>query len=183
MILPIYLYGSAVLRNDTKPISEITNELKTLISDMYETMYNADGIGLAAPQIGKSLKLIVIDASVLGEDYPECKDFKQTFINPEILETNSEEEVIAEGCLSLPGISENVKRPTEVKVKYWDEDMNEVTEVFTGFKARVFQHEYDHINKVLFTDRVSPLRKKMIKSKLNKISKGKYSGDYPSRVN
>ncbi|KGN93396.1 peptide deformylase [Porphyromonas canoris] len=172
MILPIYLYGTDVLRRETAPIEEINDSIKKLIDDMFETMYHADGIGLAAPQIGKSLKLLVIDADPLGEDYPECKGFKRVIINPEILESNETTVSLPEGCLSIPGISENVVRPTQVKIRYRDENFEEKTETLNDFAARVFQHEHDHITQTLFTDRVSPLRKQLIKNKLLKISKG-----------
>lgn len=182
MILPIYLYGSSVLREETLPIEEITPEIKKLIDDMYETMYQADGIGLAAPQIGKNIKLLVIDADVLSDEYPELKGFKKVFINPKVLDHNDEEMSLSEGCLSIPGISESVKRPTQVRVKYRDENFEEHEESYSGFQARVFLHELDHINQTLFTDRISPLRKKLIKKKLQKIAKGSISCSYPSVV-
>lgn len=179
MILPIFLYGSDVLRRPTKEITEMTDELKTLISDMFETMYNADGIGLAAPQIGKSLRLLVIDADPLSADYPELKGFKRVVINPEILSTEEDSCVVAEGCLSIPGISENVPRSTGVRIRYRDENFQEQEEELNGFCARVFLHEYDHITETLFIDRIAPLRKRLIKNKLQKMARNGASPDYP----
>ena len=143
-------------------------------------MYEAEGIGLAAPQIGKAIRLLVIDADPLKEDYPECKGFKQVFINPEIVEANQEEASLPEGCLSIPGINEKVLRPTQVTVRFYDETFKQHTKTYTGFAARVLQHEVDHILQTLFTDRISPLRKRMIKSKLQKMSKGQVSAHYPT---
>ncbi len=173
MKLPIYLYGHPVLREETKEIDRDYPDLQKLIDDMYETMYDAEGIGLAAPQIGRAIRLMVIDADALAEDYPECKDFKQTFINPKIVTHNGDTVSLDEGCLSLPGIHEKVSRPTEVIVQYLDEKFDPHTTILKGFAARVFQHEYDHIEQTLFIDHISPLRKQMIKSKLQKISQGK----------
>ena len=171
MILPIYLYGQAVLRKQAEEI-ENTPELKQFIADMYETLTQAEGCGLAAPQVGKSWRLFVVDGSELAEDYPECKDFKRAFINPEILEESEETCTYSEGCLSLPGISENVVRPTTVKMRYLDEDFNAHEEVFTGFCARIVQHEYDHLEGHVFTDRISPIRKTFTRNKLQAIAKG-----------
>lgn len=178
MILPIYLYGQPVLRRATEDITPEYPELKQLIADMYETLLQADGCGLAAPQIGRSIRLFIVDGTELVEDYPECKDFKKTFINPEILEESEEEITYSEGCLSLPGISENVIRPVSVKVRYLDEQFEEHIEVLDGFNARIFQHEYDHLEGNVFTDKVSPIRRQFVKNKLANIAKGKVSARY-----
>ncbi|MDO4695483.1 peptide deformylase [Porphyromonas sp.] len=178
MKLPIYLYGHPILREETIEIDAKYPDLKKLIEDMYETMYDAEGIGLAAPQIGKAIRLMVIDADVLAEDFPECKDFKKVFINPKITKHNDEEVSLNEGCLSIPGIQEKVSRPTEITVEYLDEELQPQTIDLTGFAARVFQHEFDHIEQTLFTDRISPMRKQMIKSKLSKISQGQVNCHY-----
>ena len=177
MILPIYLYGQPVLRKQAEEI-ENTPELKQFISDMFETLTQADGCGLAAPQVGKPWRLFVVDGTELAEDYPECKDFKRAFINPEMLEESEETCTYSEGCLSLPGISENVIRPTTIVLRYLDEDFNEHEETFTGFQARIIQHEYDHLEGRVFTDRLSPIKKMVLKGKLNDIASGKTRASY-----
>lgn len=177
MILPIYLYGQPVLRKETEEI-ENTPELKQLISDMFETLTQAEGCGLAAPQVGKPWRLFVVDGSELAEDYPECKDFKRVFINPELLEESEETCTYSEGCLSLPGISENVVRPERVVMRYLDENFQEHEEEFTGFCARIVQHEYDHLEGHLFTDRISPIRRTFVRNKLTSIAKGKVGARY-----
>lgn len=181
MILPIYTYGSTVLRKETENITADYPNLKTLIDNMFETMYNADGVGLAAPQIGLPIRLLVIDLVPLKEQDPELGNFKVAMINPEILEASEETEVYEEGCLSIPGIHETVIRPSKIKVRYFDVDFNEHIEEFDEYKARVIQHEYDHLEGNLFTDKVSPLRKQFIKSKLTNIAKGKVKADYKTK--
>ena len=180
MILPIYLYGQPVLRKEAEEI-ENTPELKQFIADMYETLTQAEGCGLAAPQVGKPWRLFVVDGNELAEDYPECKDFKRAFINPELLEESEETCTYSEGCLSLPGISENVVRPATIKMRYLDEDFNEHEEVFTGFCARIVQHEYDHLEGHVFTDRISPIRRQFVKTKLTNIAKGKVMARYRTK--
>ncbi|MBQ9297241.1 MAG: peptide deformylase [Paludibacteraceae bacterium] len=177
MILPIYLYGQAVLRKPTEEITQ-TPELKQFIADMYETLAQADGCGLAAPQVGKSWRLFIVDGTELAEDYPECTDFKRTFINPELLEASEETCTYSEGCLSLPGISENVVRPKTIRIRYQDENFEEHEEEFTGFCARIIQHEYDHLEAHVFTDRISPIRKTFVRNKLASIAKGKVGAKY-----
>lgn len=177
MILPIYLYGQPVLRKETEEI-ENTPELKQLIADMFETLTQAEGCGLAAPQVGKPWRLFVVDGSELAEDYPECKDFKRVFINPELLEESEETCTYSEGCLSLPGISENVVRPERVVMRYLDENFQEHEEEFTGFCARIVQHEYDHLEGHVFTDRISPIRRTFVRNKLTSIAKGKVGARY-----
>lgn len=179
MILPIYTYGQPVLRKEAVDITPDYPNLKTLIADMFETMYRSDGVGLAAPQIGKAIRLAVITLDSLKDDFPEYAGFNKAYINPHILEVdNTKTESMEEGCLSLPGIHEPVRRPTRIRVKYLDEDFNEHDEWVEGFLARVMQHEFDHLDGHVFIDRISPLRKQMIRSKLNALLKGKVSCNY-----
>lgn len=179
MIYPIYLYGHPVLRKKCESVKEDYPELKKLVEDMFETMYQSEGVGLAAPQIGKAIRLIVIDGNVMADKFPECKDLKFALINPE-LEVIEDEEAVTreEGCLSLPGMSENVKRHEHVKLSWLDEDFNPHTQEFKGFASRIIQHEFDHLEGAVYTDRVTPIRKQLIKSKLNNIAKGKVSCEY-----
>ncbi len=180
MILPIYIYGHPVLRKVAQDIDpENYQNLPELIENMYETMYNADGVGLAGPQVGLEDRIFVVDLTPLADDeHPEFKDFKKVFINAHITERSGEMEAVEEGCLSLPGIHEKVPREGEVHIRYIDEDLQPREETYTGFMARVIQHEYDHLDGVMFVDRISPLRKRMIKSKLSSLEKGKVSCDY-----
>ena len=183
MLLPIYLYGHPVLRAETEEITPDYPELKKLIADMWETMYNSEGVGLAAPQIGRSIRLIVLDGSVLADDFPECKDSKMVLINPE-LDVIEDMDPIgrAEGCLSIPGLSENVKRIEHVRLNWLDEDFVEHEKEFTGFLSRIIQHEYDHLEGHVYTDRIAPIRKQLVKSKLNNIAKGKVRCDYRTKA-
>jgi peptide deformylase len=176
MIYPIVVYGDAVLRKRAADIQAGT-DLKQLILDMYETMYAAHGIGLAAPQIGKSVRLFVVDGTTL-EDEPTLKDFKQAFINPVIVNETGTEWEFEEGCLSIPNIREDVSRKEKIKVKYFDENWKPKEETFNGMKARIIQHEYDHIEGKLFIDYLTPLKKRMLKSKLANISKGDVDTEY-----
>lgn len=179
MIYPIYLYGHPVLRKKCEDVSADHPDLKQLVDDMYETMYHSEGIGLAAPQIGKPIRLIVIDGDVLSDKFPECKDLKLTLVNP-VLEVIEDEDPVTreEGCLSLPGLSENVKRHEHVKLSWLDENFQSHTREFKGFASRIIQHEFDHLEGEVYTDHISPIRKQLIKSKLNSIQKGKVSCDY-----
>lgn len=182
MILPIYTYGSAVLREEAEDITPDYPELSTLIDNMFETMYNSQGVGLAAPQIGLPIRLAVITLDCLSEDYPEYKDFNEAYINPHILEfDNSELKSMEEGCLSLPGISEPVKRPTRIKVKWMDREWNEHEEWVEGYLARVMQHEFDHLEGTVFTDRLAPLRKQIVRKKLSNLLAGKFSCNYKTK--
>jgi len=173
MQLPIYLYGQQALRKETTEISADYPGLSDLIANMYETMTKADGVGLAAPQIGLSIRLFVIDLSALGEEEEQYKEYKKTFINPEIIDFSEETCSYEEGCLSLPDIHENVIRSTDIKIRYRDEQFVEHVEVFNEFAARVIQHEYDHLEGKVFTDRITAIRRQLIKSKLTGILKGK----------
>jgi peptide deformylase len=178
MTYPIYVYGHPVLRRVAEDIDRDDPGLATFIADMFETMYNSDGLGLAAPQVGKSLRLFVIDGEPLSKDHPEMKDFRKAFINPQVVERKGEKVPMSEGCLSLPGIHEEVLRESEIRIQYYDAEWNFHDEVYEGYKARVMLHEYDHLDGVLFSDRLSPLRRKLIKGKLNDISKGKFEAGY-----
>ena len=182
MILPVYLYGQPVLRKEAEDIEKEYAELKTLIENMYETMYHSEGVGLAAPQIGLPIRVIVIDGDVMGEDFPECAGFKRTLINPEIIAFNDEKISYDEGCLSLPGIHEAVSRPTQITLRYVDENFEPKEETLRGFAARIVQHEYDHLEGKLFIDHISPIRKQLIKAKLNNILKGKVRCSYRTKV-
>ena len=181
MILPIYLLGQPVLRKETENITADYPNLAELIDNMFQTMHNSDGIGLAAPQIGLAIRLFVIDATPMQEDFPEIETAKKVFINPEIIDHSEETITYEEGCLSVPGIHEKVTRPSEVTVHYFDENFVEHTDKFTGFFARIVQHEYDHLEGHVFTDRVSPLRRQMISSKLQNIQKGKARCSYKTK--
>lgn len=173
MILPVYVYGQPVLRKVAEDIAPDYPNLKELIQNMFETMKNADGVGLAAPQIGLSIRVVTVDLDVMSDECPEYKDFRKAYINAHILERTGEDVSIEEGCLSLPGIHESVKRSNKIRVKYLDEDFVEHDEIVEGYLARVMQHEFDHLDGKMFIDHLSPLRKQMIKGKLNAMLKGK----------
>ncbi len=172
MILPIFQYGHPVLRKVGVDIAADYEGLRELIDNMYATMYKADGIGLAAPQVGHAIRLFVIDATPMGEDYPEVADFKRTFINAHILDYGPDTIETSEGCLSLPGISEPVRRSTSIRMRYMDENFVEHEETFSGYQAVVVQHEYDHTDGKMFIDHLGLLRRKLIRGKLSAISKG-----------
>lgn len=178
MILPIYTYGNAVLRKVAKPINADYSDLSTLITNMFETMYHAEGVGLAAPQIGLPIRLLVIDLEPFKEDNPELGSFNIVMINPTILERSEEEIAGEEGCLSIPGVHETVMRAEKIKIKYFDSFFVEHIEEFESYKARVIQHEYDHLEGHLFTDRVTPIRRQLLKSRLTNIVKGKTTCNY-----
>ncbi len=180
MVLPVYLYGHhPVLRQEAEDIDKDYPDLQKLIKDMFETMYFTEGIGLAAPQIGKSIALIVVDGSPLAGEFPECKDTKMVIINPELDVIEDEEPVSrSEGCLSVPGLSENVRRTEHIRLNWLDENFEEHEREFRGFAARMIQHEFDHLIGVVYTDRISSIRKQMIRNKLNNISRGKTGCGY-----
>lgn len=181
MILPIYLYGQPVLRKVAEDITPDYPELKSLIESMFETMHQAEGIGLAAPQIGLAIRLVVVDLDVLSDDYPEFKDFSRVYINAHIVETSDETYTMEEGCLSLPGIHEKVTRPSRIHVKYLDENFVEHDEWVDGYLARVMQHEFDHLEGKVFADRISMLRRQMNKTKLGNLAKGKVACGYKTK--
>ena len=178
MKLPIIAYGDPVLKRKGSEIDKDYPDLQELIANMFETMYAAHGVGLAAPQVGLSIRLFVIDASPFAEDDPALEGFKKVFINAEILEESGEKWAFNEGCLSIPEIREDVNRYPDIRIRYVDENWTVHEENFTGLAARVIQHEYDHIEGKLFTEKLSPLRKAMIKSKLEAISRGQVDVDY-----
>ena len=178
MILPIYVYGQPVLRKVAEDITPDYPGLKELIANMFETMDHAEGVGLAAPQIGLPIRVVVVDLDVLSEDYPEYKNFRKVYINPHILEVSGEEISMEEGCLSLPGIHEPVRRPTRIRVSYLDEDFQPHDEWVEGYLARVMQHEFDHLDGKMFVDHLSMLRKQMVKGKLGNLLKGNFRCAY-----
>jgi peptide deformylase len=182
MVYPVVIYGSPMLRKVAKEIDKDYPELNKLIEDMYETMEASDGIGLAAPQIGKSIRLFVIDATPMEEDDPSLANFKKVFINAQILEETGDKWAFVEGCLSIPDIREEVLRPPKVTIEYYDENFEYHKETYDGIKARIIQHEYDHLDGVLFVDKVSPLKKKLLKGKLNNIAKGKVNVAYKTKI-
>ena len=186
MILPVVAYGDPVLKKEAEEIDKDYPELKKLIKDMFETMYEAAGVGLAAPQIGRSIRLFIVDGSPFAEEEDEEEDprakgienFKQVFINPIIEEEFGEEWAFKEGCLSIPKVREEVYRKEKLRITYYDENWNLKDEVFDGYAARIIQHEYDHIECILFTDHLSEIKKKLISKKLQNISKGDVNVDY-----
>lgn len=183
MILPIYIYGNPVLRKQAQEITPDYPDLQTLIENMFETLTESDGVGLAAPQIGLDIRLVVIDLDVLSEDFPEYKDFKKVYINPHIVEYGTEgpKDTMEEGCLSLPGIHENVTRPKRIHVTYQDKDFNMHDEWVDGYLARVMQHEFDHLDGTMFVDRLSPMRKQLIRNKLKSLLQGRYRCGYRTK--
>lgn len=178
MILPIYGYGNAVLREVAKDITPGYSMLKELLLNMWETLKIADGVGLAAPQVGHSIRVFIIDAEPLSKDHKELKDFKKVFINAHILKQEGDLWSYNEGCLSLPGIREDVSRKPKITVKYIDENFIEHEEILEGIKARIFQHEYDHLDGILIPDRISQIRRTLIKRKLNNIITGNVKVSY-----
>ena len=188
MILPIVAYGDPVLKKKATEISSDYPDLKTLIANMHETMYGAYGVGLAAPQVGLSIRLFLVETAPFSEDESlsvseakALKGFKKTFINPEIIEQTGEEWNFNEGCLSIPNIREEVSRKPQIKIQYQDANFKSHIEVYDGLIARVIQHEYDHIQGILFTDKVSNFKKRLLKSKLSSITRGKINTDYRMR--
>ncbi len=182
MILPIYVYGQPVLRKVAEDITPDYPDLQQFLADMYETLDESDGIGLAAPQVGRAIRVVVIDLNVLSDDMPEYKGFRHAFINPHIVEydethTDSSEE----GCLSLPAIHEKVTRPTRIHVQWLDEEFQPHDEWIEGYLARVMQHEFDHLDGKMFIDRVSALRRQLIKSKLKALIQGRYRCGYKTK--
>lgn len=178
MTFPIVVYGHPVLRKVAADIDRDHPGLDQLIADLYETMYNSEGLGLAAPQIGKSIRIFVIDGKAAADDEPPLADFRKTFINPHITEKSGDLVPMTEGCLSIPGLREEINRESRIRINYFDEEWNYYDEVYEGYKARIIQHEYDHLDGIMFTDKVSPLRKRLLKSKLMAISKGKFEAEY-----
>ena len=183
MILPIVAFGSPILRKKCSDISPNYPEFKTILANMWETMYEANGVGLAAPQVNKGIRLFLIDTTPFFDDEDEIKEVivKQAFINAKILEESGEEWEFNEGCLSIPDLREDVSRKSTIRIEYMDENFKKHTDTYKGLTARVIQHEYDHIDGILFTDKLTALRKRMIKGKLMDISKGKVNAAYKMR--
>ncbi|MEM9144049.1 MAG: peptide deformylase [Bacteroidota bacterium] len=188
MILPIVAYGDPVLRKVAKDIDADYPNFKELLTNMWETMYNANGVGLAAPQIGLPIRLFLVDTSPFAEDEElsqeergQLRDFKKVFINATMEEETGREWAFNEGCLSIPEIREDIKRKGKITISYWDENFKERSETYDGLLARVIQHEYDHIEGILFTDKLSSLKKRLLKGRLNNISKGKIDVEYRMR--
>ena len=188
MILPIVAYGDPVLKKKAKDIDKDYPKLEELINSMWDTMYNAYGVGLAAPQVGLPIRMFMIDPAPFAEDeeldeaeQEVLKDLRKVFINPQILEETGEEWAFSEGCLSIPEVREDVFRQPDITIEYYDENWEKHTETYSGLAARVIQHEYDHIEGILFTDKLSSLKKRLIKSKLANISKGKINVEYKMR--
>lgn len=177
MILPIVSFGNSILRCKCSPVQE-NQPVEDILKNMYETMYNAQGVGLAAPQVGIDLSIFIIDTTPFCDDENNLIPLKKEFINPEIIDYSGKDESFNEGCLSIPGLREDVIRKDQIKIRYFDKNFNEHTEKYEGINSRVIQHEYDHLMGVLFTDRVSTLKKKLLKSKLNKIKNGDIEVDY-----
>ena len=181
MKLPIYLYGHPVLRKKTLPVEPDYPELKKFVDDMFETMDNSEGVGLAAPQVGRSDRIVVVDGTVVADTYPECEGHRFAIINPELEILDGDPVSRPEGCLSLPGINEDVKRVENIRLKWLDENLSPHENIFTGFMARIIQHELDHLEGEVFTDHISGIRKQLIRGKLNNIVNGRTSADYPVR--
>lgn len=178
MILPIYVYGSPVLRKVAVDITKDYEGLDKFLADLWETMYKSDGIGLAAPQVGKAIRIFVIDGTPMAEDDPGVADFKQTFINAHIIEREGDEWAFTEGCLSIPNIREEVYRPARVRIQFYDENWQFHDKYYEGIAARIIQHEYDHLEGIMFVDHLSAIRRKLLSGKLNAITKGKVDVTY-----
>ena len=181
MKLPVYLYGHPVLRKVSEPLEPSFSGLNELVAEMFVAMYESEGVGLAAPQIGRNIRLVVIDADPVSESFPECAGRKITLINPEIEILDGDRISRPEGCLSLPGISESVPRVEHIRLKWLDEDFVEHEEEISGFLARIVQHECDHLEGKMFIDHLSGIRRQMIRAKLNNIVTGRVAVDYPVR--
>lgn len=182
MVLPIYIYGQPVLRKVAQDITPDYPELEQFIKDMWETLASSEGIGLAAPQVGRAVRVVVIDLDLISDDLPEYKDFRKVFINAHIIETDEEQtDSMEEGCLSLPGIHEKVRRSKRIHVRWQDEQFQEHDEWVEGYLARVMQHEFDHLEGRMFVDHISPMRKQMIKGKLASLLKGRYRCGYRTK--
>lgn len=182
MKLPVYLYGHPLLRQVSAPVTPEYPELKKLVANMFDTMYGADGVGLAGPQVGRNDRIIVIDASPLAESNPECAGRKLVLINPELEVLEGQPVSRGEGCLSLPGINEDVKRTEHIRLRWLDEDLQPHEEEMSGFLARIVQHEIDHLEGRMFIDHISPIRKQLIRGKLHAILAGRTRPDYPYKA-
>ena len=182
MILPVYVYGSPVLRKIAVEVDKNYAGLNAFISDLWDTMYNSDGVGLAAPQVGKSIRVFVIDAAPMSDDDPALKNFKKTFINAKIVERSGDDCPFTEGCISIPHIREEVYRPPTVRIQYYDENWEYHDDSFEGIPARIIQHEYDHLEGILFVDKIPAIRRKLLNGRLTAITKGKVDVDYKIKI-
>jgi len=182
MILPIYVYGNQVLRKVSTDIKPGYPKFNDILANLWDTMYESDGVGLAAPQIGLNIRLFVIDGSAMSEDDADCKDFKKTFINAQILEQSGDKWAFNEGCLSLPNIREDVLRQEKIKIQYQDENFETHIEEYDGLRARIIQHEYDHLEAKLFIDHINPLRKRLLKKRLENIERGNVDVSYRIKI-
>lgn len=185
MVLPVVVYGSSILRKKTQIIDKDYPDLQQLIENMFDTMHRSDGVGIAAPQVGKSIRMFVVDASPLDDEEDEeedLSDFTKVFINARIVLRDGEMVPYNEGCLSIPSIREDVMRHSHIKIEYYDENFDFHSEEYEGTKARIIQHEYDHLDGILFTDHLSPIKKRLLAAKLNAISKGKVEVDYKIKI-
>jgi peptide deformylase len=182
MTYPIFVYGNPVLKKIAVDVEKDYPGLQKLVDDLFDTMYHSEGLGLAAPQIGKSIRLFVIDGAPVAKDEPELADFKKAFINAHIVEKSGELVPMNEGCLSIPHIREEVKRESHIRIHYYDENWEYHDVVYDGYKARIIQHEYDHLDGILFTEKINPLKKQLIRGKLLDISKGKFETEYKTVV-
>lgn len=182
MTYPIVVYGHPILKKIAVDIEKDYPGLQKFIDDLFDTMYHSEGLGLAAPQVGKSIRLFVIDGAPVAEDEPELANFKKAFINAHIVEKCGELVPMNEGCLSIPHIREEVKRESHIRIQYFDESWEYHDEVYDGYKARIIQHEYDHLDGILFVEKINPLKKQLIRGKLADISKGKFEADYKTVV-
>ena len=182
MLLPIYLYGEPVLRKEAAEVPADYPDLPALAADMFQTMAKANGVGLAAPQVGLPLRMFVVDGTELADDCPECKDFRRCMVNPVVVDESDELLSREEGCLSVPGVYETVKRPSWIVMRYLDENLAEHEERIEGFAARMTLHEFDHLDGKIFVDRISPIRRQLVKGKLAQILKGKVSVSYKTKA-
>ena len=182
MVYPIYVYGQPVLRKVAVEIEKNYPNLREFVENMFETMTKTDGIGLAAPQVGESIRVFVTDGALLEEEDPDMKDFRKAYINAKIVERSGEDVIMNEGCLSLPTLREDVTRKSTIRIQYYDENFNYYDEVYDGMKARIIQHEYDHIDGKMFIDHLTPLRRRLIKRKLTQISKGEVDISYKIKI-
>lgn len=178
MLLPILIYGHPTLKKVSEDIPADYPELKKFIQDLWQTMEESDGVGLAAPQVGKNIRIFVVDADAFADMDPECKGFRKAFVNARIIERSGEEVSRNEGCLSIPGIHEDVRRKSKIRIAYRNENGEEMEEEYEGIKAWIIQHEYDHLEGILFTDHLSSLKKRILRNKLNNISLGKFKAAY-----
>ncbi len=181
MIYPIVIYGSPVLRNKSVDIDSSYPDFKKLVEDMFLTLTEASGVGLAAPQIGRNIRLFIVDCTPWGDEDPSLADYRRVFVNARIYERSEETDLFEEGCLSLPGIHENVRRSVKIRMRYLDENFVEHDEEFDGLPARVIQHEYDHLEGEVFTDHLSPLRRNLLRGKIMNLVKGKFRCAYKTK--